>query len=420
MASLFDRSHAVHDDSHDADARTNDGRVDLASKTDPVVEPSDAPTGETRPTNSRPFRKTGHHLSKDAVSSPVLNTVEDSPVKNNADTVKIGRAGSSRPAAKIEDSDHTATDALNSLDDNDDDVYVPSLNRKWIILISIIVAAILASGVWLTQHERIQQAFENNVSDDTGLGSTSVTPVTKSDSIMDDLKIPKFYQKDNTTLTKDDKDDAQEYSLETLPSSSTGVLPSKESNPNLTSDPSKYLNSDGSINPNYSYLTDENTFAVMQDDLQRIINPVYGDWASLQNKDWLSLDGQHVDSSAWENLKNIFDSSVANEITDSASARRLLPLYADWDQNEYNGDFAGKDYNDAIVGVPIGSHCEYHIASSPNDHIDCTYKIRYTVNLNGNKKSVDKALTLHWKINYDDNTKGYTGRRVLLTSMEQQ
>ena len=421
MASLFNRSHAVHDDNHDVNARTDDGRADLASRDDSASMPSDVSTGAPRPAGRKLFRRIGRQSGQSAASSPVLKTVADQPIKDTADDVKTGGDGAFSPSVKTTVPDHAATDALNSIDDDNEDVYVPRISRRWVVLISIVVVALLSAGVWFTQHERIQQVFESNSVNDNGLGSSQVTPTIMSDTIMNDLNIPKYYQKAHTKLSKDEKAAATNASLVIRPTSSFGVLPSKKSNPDLTDDPAKSLNSDGTANPNYSYLTADNVFTVMQDDLERIINPVYGNWTSLQNLAYLTSDGSAVHPDAWMNLKDMYDPSVAATMTDASSARKVLPLYADWDQNSYGGEFKGKSYNDVIVGVVTDApDCEFHIAGATNDHIDCTYKVTYTGSINGSNKSVVKTLKLHYKINYNDSSPDYSQRRVLLTSMEQQ
>ena len=302
-----------------------------------------------------------------------------------------------------------------------DGVYVPSFNKRWIIVIVAALVVLLCAGVWFAQNTMRNEIIEShgvgNNSIGTGTASGS-TPTVLSDTIFKDLNIPEFYQKPALSLSEDEVAQAQDYSLNTLPTNATGLLPSKASNPNLTDDPSKYLNDDGTLNANYSYLTEENTLAVMQDDLQRMINPVYGDWVSLQNVGWVTTDGLDVDTTAWVNITDMLTPDVADTVTDAASARKVLGVYADWDQNEYGGEFAGKEYNAAIVGVPIGEHCDYQIAATTDDHIDCSYRIRYTANVGESKKTVDKTLNMHWKINYDET--GNNGRRVLLVSSDLQ
>jgi virulence-associated protein VagC len=341
---------------------------------------------------------------KAKTSDPTVGSVNDEQVAGTED----------KNAGSTEDSSLALLDE----DNQAEAVFRSHLDRKWIILIAVFVVAMMIAGVWLTQGSKIQKIVSPVTNQTSGLGGASKTePVSTTNSVLNYLKLPEYYRKDHTTLSKDEvkKADADEVKL--LPISSTGLLPSASEG--YTDNPEKYLNADGTINPEYSYLTKENTLLVIQNDLQRIINPVYGNWTSLQNTGNLTSDSSHVDENSWVDLKDMFDPSVAETMTDSASARKVLNLYADWDQNAYGGVWSGKAINDSIVGVPVGTHCDYAVHGATDDHIDCTYKIRYTGKINNQYKSVDKTLKLHYKINYDDNA-DHSQRRVLLTSVEQQ
>lgn len=131
----------------------------------------------------------------------------------------------------------------------------------------------------------------------------------------------------STSMMKDFKSYLQSSSpqmmslLSSLPSSSNG----------FTDDVSKATNSDGTPNNKYSYLTAENTEYAYSQYINRLLNPVFGDWYTLQykeGKDNLSVIPQNT-------LGDMFTQSWWDKNVGQSSTPKF-PIYADWNGNDYN------------------------------------------------------------------------------------
>lgn len=303
--------------------------------------------------------------------------------------------------------------------------------RVWLWVVIGIVIALLVAGVGLGGYYMMNppsQKIDNSskVGGNTIGGAPSSSDGSKENvserkKFLGDAGVPDFYQVPRDEQSDEDRTEATEYALVTEPTNAVGRFMSKSSNPDLTDDPSQYLLEDGSTNPNYSYLTGENTTAVIRDDMERLVNPVYGGWTFLQDNARLDVDGtpQTVGS---VNLLDMFDPDVATGKDDEAGLRDLTKIYADWDANEYGGEWHGKYTGDPIVGQIVDYNCDYNIRGAMDDTISCVAQVHYSGILtdeNGKRttKSFDRTLTLHYKVNYDSESQN--GRRILLTSVEQ-
>ena len=303
--------------------------------------------------------------------------------------------------------------------------------RVWLWVVIGIVIALLVAGVGLGGYYMMNppsQKIDNSskVGGNTIGGAPSSSDGSKENvserkKFLGDAGVPDFYQVPRDEQSDEDRTEATEYALATEPTNAVGRFMSKSSNPDLTDDPSQYLLEDGSTNPNYSYLTGENTTAVIRDDMERLVNPVYGGWTFLQDNARLDVDGtpQTVGS---VNLLDMFDPDVATGKDDEAGLRDLTKIYADWDSNEYGGEWHGKYTGDPIVGQIVDYNCDYNIRGAMDDTISCVAQVHYSGILtdeNGKRttKSFDRTLTLHYKVNYDSESQN--GRRILLTSVEQ-
>ena len=302
--------------------------------------------------------------------------------------------------------------------------------RVWLWVVIGIVIALLVAGVGLGGYYMMNppsQKIDNSskVGGNTIGGAPSSSDgseenVSERKKFLGDAGVPDFYQVPRDEQSDEDRTEATEYALATEPTNAVGRFMSKSSNPDLTDDPSRYLLDDGSTNPNYSYLTGENTTAVIRDDMERLVNPVYGGWTFLQDSIRQDVDGYPQDVSSVD-LWDMFDPSAAENKEGEAGLRDLAKLYADWDSNEYGGEWHGKSSTDPIVGQIVDYNCDYNIRGAMDDTISCTAQVRYTgvITADDGKrttKSVDKTLELNYKVNYEN---GENSRRILLTSVKQ-
>lgn len=322
---------------------------------------------------------------------------------------------------------------LNEEPEEDDTDSTPGWLKPVTIIAVIVIIALVGAGVWLTvghKSKKITGTTNANTSSLGKAGNGSNRNVSDVNSFMNSIGIPSYYQQDRSKISKEDKALADKMAMDTRPTTAYGALASKDSNPNLTDDMSKYKNPDGSINQNYSYLTSDNTIPLIRDDLERLVNPVYGGWTALQDQSRTDVNAV-AQPSSWSGLTNMFTRGTANGMNDEGSFRNSANLFADWSRDSYGGSFK-KTYADPIVGIPSGLTCDYQVAGAEDDHIDCTANVKYTGQAlvpdedakNQNKdpekkvaKSVDKTIKLHYVVNYNDTA--YSNRRVLLTSVEQ-
>lgn len=324
---------------------------------------------------------------------------------------------------------------LSALDDEDSqevDTTPSWLRPLAIIAVVVIVALVIAAMVMAVKNKphKLTETSNNGV---TSLGSAghggNEENVSNISSFMNDLGIPKYYQQPYTKISKTDKATADQMAMATRPPSAYGTLVSKASNPKLTDDVSKWKNSDGTLNPDYSYITAENVIPLIRDDLERLVNPVYGGWTSLQNASRLNVDG-HQDNSSWGKFADMFASNVARGMNDEAGVRKVAPVFADWDRNQYGRSFP-KRISDPIVGTISNLNCDYQIGGAYEDHVDCTAHVKYAgkvavytddeksqdSSVEYKDKTVEKDIKLHYAVNYTD--RQYSDRRLLLTSVEQ-
>lgn len=285
----------------------------------------------------------------------------------------------------------------------------------WIVG-GVIIVALLAGFVYAAF---IMPAHDNTVKKEDSTTGQSLGTATEngskgSDSIasaqkklMDSLGLPDYYQSSAAAITDKDRKTADSEAIAGAPVNAEAALTSKAQNPELTDNPDEAMNKDGTINPNYSYLTYDNVVPVIRDDIERLVNPVYGNWSGLDIGD----------STAWKGIKDMFSSKV--QITDKDSARNASHLFADWDSDYYGGKYVT---NTPFIGVPNTYDCTFAVQGNYEDHIDCTVNVTYTAGVLGSDNTykntpVNKTMIIHYKVNYDE--LATSSRRVLITSVEQ-
>lgn len=375
-----------------------------------------------------------HDSSSDPQTSGSVGDSSNSDLGTGSDDARRGEDGSDPLAFLNGDPDGDELDSDSFLDSGDPDGNGAGGSgrgrRVWLWVVIGIVIALLVAGVGLGGYYMMNppsQKIDNSskVGGNTIGGAPSSSDgdnenVSERKKFLDDAGVPDFYQVPRDKQSDEDRTEATEYALATEPTNAVGRFMSRSSNPDLTDDPSRYLLEDGSTNPNYSYLTGENTTAVIRDDMERLVNSVYGGWTFLQDPDRLDYEKQPGLISD-VSLYDMFDPAVSNGVSkDEAGLRGLTKLYADWDRNQYGGEWSGKQMTDPIIGKVVNYDCDYNVTGSMNDTISCTAQVNYTGKINSvdgesSKKSIDRTLKLNYKVNYNTDT----DRRILLTSVEQ-
>lgn len=115
---------------------------------------------------------------------------------------------------------------------------------------------------------------------------------------------------------------------------SAGILPSEAAG--FTSDDSQAELEDGSLNPLYSYWTQEVFVGEAGAIIERFLNPIYGGWTTYQTSSPSSI-------AATELFPNVFTDSFIE-------AETRAPIYADWEGNGY-----GRSDLQANNGIWFGS-----------------------------------------------------------------
>lgn len=103
------------------------------------------------------------------------------------------------------------------------------------------------------------------------------------------------------------------------------ALPSEAAG--FTSDDTKAINADGTINPLYSYWTQESFYFDTINILERFLNPVYGGWKPLQ---YSAGAGD-----AYSVLSTIFSDVITPEALARGTGIDTIPVLADWNANDY-------------------------------------------------------------------------------------
>lgn len=302
-------------------------------------------------------------------------------------------------------------------------------NRKRNILLIILLALIAVAattGIIIWQNNRNEAnkpdtgsryASTSNVSDSTSASTPSLVDTVKP--LMKKIGVPEYYMQSHDDMSDDDKKEASSQALASSPESLTTQFTSSDTNPKLTDDTSKAYNSDGTANPNYSYLTADNVSAQINDDIERLINPIYGDWVTLQ----MMGDRDGYQGFPLKDFADMFDPNMASDIatTDWNKVRQLVPLMADWDNNSFGNQYADWDGSLLIGRRTDDMSCTFNIQNTLDDSITCSAPITY-YGRNGsdadNPVQINKTLTITYKPNYSDGSG--SSRRILIENIKQE
>lgn len=317
------------------------------------------------------------------------------------------------------------------LDEEDSDA-AASLTRKdrrgrsrrmkaFIAAIIIIVLIIVGGlGAWWYKDSRrsVPGTGEHNRSSlgdsDTSEGSGTKDGVNQS-RYLKSIGVPDYYAGLRGTQTKKQAQAAADAAVAGMPDNTETALSSLSSNPNLTDDMSKAFNADGSMNPNYSFLTAENVSRQVRDDMEVLVNPIYGSWTDLQ-----STTAGGVKNPA-ARFAGMFapGGSDAVQNADFGAMRGLVPVFADWGSDNYGGKYAGRDYA-PIVGTLGPVSCEYRISGTSDDTISCGADVTYHIMMrHGDVKTEAHSIRINYRPNYSGQDKDVS-RRILIDSIQQQ
>lgn len=109
--------------------------------------------------------------------------------------------------------------------------------------------------------------------------------------------------------------------------SASQTLPSEKAG--YTADDSKIFNPDGTFNTDYSYWTAESFQAATGNYIARLTSPEYGGWSSFQFSDTYAAN--NFDPAIFTDM---FTRQFVEENQDKPF-KEWVPIYADWDSNDY-------------------------------------------------------------------------------------
>lgn len=379
---------------------------------------------------------TANSTTATAPSSSTSSTTSDDSTVNNANddnTVSTDNT-TSTDTDKAADADKSTTDNSTDTipDENGDIAYVDTGSiakakknkRKQRIFITIVAVILVILLVFLvlvkvnhkgiTQGNQYASTANTSNTDSSSDNSSSGDDATKT-YLENTLGVPEYYSQARSKTVKDDKLKAQADSdaVAGAPVNSIAALTSSASDPDFTDDPTKAYNDDGTLNTHYSYLSAEYVDETIRDDIERLVNPVYGEWTKTQDSgadgdDWRSLEDMMS-----ENMKNSIDNSNGN-------VQSVLPLYANWDSQSFNENkFDNKNFSIPTIGIVNMYDCKYSIQSVQGDYIECTVPVKYTVtNVDMTTTDVSKTMTITYSVNYSNYNKDLN-RRILIDSIQQ-
>lgn len=365
-------------------------------------------------------------ISDDTTDTTVSNANDDNNVSTDNTT--------STDTDKAADADKSTTDDStdNIPDENGDIAYVDTgsiakakKNKRKQRIFIIIVAAILVillvflvlvkvNHKGITQGNQYASTANTSNTDSSSDNSSSGDDATKT-YLENTLGVQEYYSQARSKTVKDDKLKAQSDSdaVAGAPVNSIAALTSSASDPDFTDDPAKAYNDDGTLNTHYSYLSAEYVDETIRDDIERLVNPVYGEWTKTQDSGANGDDWRSLEDMMSENMKNNIDNSNGN-------VQSVLPLYANWDSQSFNENkFDNRNFSIPTIGIVNMYDCKYYIQSVQGDYIECTVPVKYTItNVDMTTTDVSKTMTITYSVNYSNYNKD-SNRRILIDSIQQ-
>lgn len=282
-----------------------------------------------------------------------------------------------------------------------------SLDRKSkkskLPLITALVAAVLIIGgggtaLWLTLTPGASQLDpDRNKGKTQAVGEREIDPETEHDATFNTeegvFPIPlEDWQKLQGT---DGLSPENELALiETLKGSdlysSAFVLPSEASG--FTSNDELVYNEDGTLNPLYSFWTQESYTADAGQIIEKFLNPRFGNWETYQGK---GGDPNSIDPAT------LFPNTFTDEaLKVGEPVAKWLPIYADWSNNNYGRSDL------SATGQRWYGQVEESLSEFVWDESTSQYSVYFTANVkftayksNGEKVSEKGVLTLEFVAN---------------------
>lgn len=120
--------------------------------------------------------------------------------------------------------------------------------------------------------------------------------------------------------------------IRTIPGvdSTLNNLPSRSSG--FTDNPKEVRLPDGSLNPLYSYWTQEGFNEFVGISMVRFVNPIFGEWELYQHPE--NNDVINTYEYLPHLFEDVFDPEYFDAVRDRPS-KEWIPIYADWDANDY-------------------------------------------------------------------------------------
>lgn len=177
--------------------------------------------------------------------------------------------------------------------------------------------------------------------------------------------------------------------------SSGNVLPSEASG--FTSDSSKEILEDGSLNVRYSYWTAEVFQSETGGYLERLLNPTFGGWEMYQHNG--------VGSSGFFDTTLISDMFTDKWLTENADkpTSEYVPVFADWGHNNYGLSDTLLTSGTRWIGTVTSSNTIFTYDSDKSQYsVDLTAKVKFVAwTKDQSKLEKNGTLTLHLVANAD-------------------
>lgn len=282
-----------------------------------------------------------------------------------------------------------------------------SLDRKnkksKLPLIAALVAAVVIVGgggtaLWLTLSPGSAQIDpDRNKGKTQAVGEREIDPDTEQDASFntEDGVFPIPLDDWQKLQGTDGLNAEQEAALiQTLSGSdlysSAFVLPSESSG--FTSNDELIYNEDGTLNPLYSFWTQESYTSGAGQIIEKFLNPRFGNWEAYQGK---GANPNSIDPTAL--FPNTF---TADALKNTEPVAKWLPIYADWNDNNYGRSDL------SATGQRWYGQVEESLSEFVWDEATSQYSVNFTANVkftayksNGEKVSEKGVLTLEFVAN---------------------
>lgn len=195
------------------------------------------------------------------------------------------------------------------------------------------------------------------------------------------------------------------YSKTFLGSSSFALPPEAAG---FTADRAKQYNENGAPNTFYSYWTAESFTRETGDLIERILNPVYGAWRPYQ---YSKNPGN--ESFDFNLISDMFSSSWIDKNADKKFGE-YVPLYADWEGNDYGMADQLLTSGPRWIGKVIDGNCEFSFNEKSNGAtVDYTSNVVFTA-WSKNQTKIEKKGVLKMKLIPNNNQANSSDHTVII------